>query len=463
LIFLSISPKLHQIYLALGVAMDKLTTTTPVPLKKFISDYIEAINQKYTKFLDRLKIFKPKFSSVTAKFARHKYQKYQAISSINADLKQTLASAVRHNLIQIAAVEKTWLNVAVNVIALAFSIVITIFTFSPWANADIFGLGYKPDYILLLLLYLVYGPVWILIYFLVIIFPIQQFIPQRKNQEISTSWIMWLVLWFIGLLIGCIYFINSVLPKIAISSLFWKVILYSVSTSMFSFLTLIIIIFPIILSIEFIKVNRIAYKHPIAFIVDKLISIIWQVETSSKEWNDLKFKRKILRQIDDIEICIQKHVLRKLRTGDLIADDWLKKTTKEIANAFREQKKKVMFPTEESKNTFLQTMANNLIVVVNGNWEHLEKCQTTETPSSSAIISRLWQVLSSLVIGALPILAIGILQKTGLALTGEIKDYAVIGSIIWLVLSILTIIDPNISEKISSLQNLSQILPGNKK
>jgi hypothetical protein len=141
----------------------------------------------------------------------------------------------------------------------------------------------------------------------------------------------------------------------------------------------------------------------------------------------------------------------------------MKKTTKEIANAFREQKKKVMFPTEESKNTFLQTMANNLIVVVNGNWEHLEKCQTTETPSSSAIISRLWQVLSSLVIGALPILAIGILQKTGLALTGEIKDYAVIGSIIWLVLSILTIIDPNISEKISSLQNLSQILPGNKK
>ncbi len=126
---------------------------------------------------------------------------------------------------------------------------------------------------------------------------------------------------------------------------------------------------------------------------------------------DLSTKRKALSQIEDAAKYIEYYIPRHLRSGDIATDDWFK----------------------DSK--------------------------LTRPSHTRLLLFFLLRFAKMSLIAVFPLLFLIIFQQTPFAVTGAIRDYAFIATLLWFGFTILISFDSSIGTKISFLKDLKSLLP----
>ncbi len=177
---------------------------------------------------------------------------------------------------------------------------------------------------------------------------------------------------------------------------------------------------------------------------------------------DLSTKRKALSQIEDAAKYIEYYIPRHLRSGDIATDDWFKDSMKCAAASLREKKKWILTPMEDTYDNLIIIMISTLVIIVNGNWHALERLEPeklTRPSHTRLLLFFLLRFAKMSLIAVFPLLFLIIFQQTPFAVTGAIRDYAFIATLLWFGFTILISFDSSIGTKISFLKDLKSLLP----
>lgn len=213
-----------------------------------------------------------------------------------------------------------------------------------------------------------------------------------------------------------------------------------------------------------ISLRLLRHYYPDSFIAHKLIKIIAELDDKSKSWISVEFRSQLIYEIEEISSCIEKDLSRALRSGDKVTDVWLKKTTICIASSFREKKKWILTPKVDTRDHLYNNLRDSLINFVIGNWDLLEQEEPMATSAKQIWIEQIRNLFRVLFVGGIPIILLWLIQNSVLALKTPFDNYAMIGTLLWAVFTMITTYDPLFSTKISALKDVMNLVPfiGNK-
>jgi hypothetical protein len=231
-------------------------------------------------------------------------------------------------------------------------------------------------------------------------------------------------------------------------------------------------------------------RYPVASLVDKLIWLLYNAERyqmqerlgfdvmpiSKKKGEEAKekpnsrmkkligYKQQQMLLLERAARCLERYVPRQLHCGDSVTDYWLKETFRLAAAALREKKTWVLTPKTDTYDYFTRSIASTLIHAVNNNWDALERVKAEELMRQQKLArSQLWHfrlvVLVRVAFAAiLPVMGFIILQLTPFAITGATRNYVIVGLFIWVGLSILALLDPDLEKKLGMANTIKTLL-----
>ncbi len=297
------------------------------------------------------RIFRPKYSSAIAATARKKMTTFNALKSIDDYTRAQLITYVRHCQVRLASMrnlEKIISNVVTYLAAISLAL---LFLLGPFGAAQ--RLSYDIHGWITAVLMVAYFATFLIAYYVLLIFPILQL----KNPKLQWAWIIFLM----SLLS---YGYRSILsPSANHQSFIFVILLANILSLAYAVIAVFFVCTPI-LTLAQIVIKRLKFSNlSDAVIVDGLIDMLSTVEKSPHSWTDLKFKKKLLSQLEEVAYAIQIYLPRQLRTSDPSNDKWCDDTFKQIAAVLRAQKKWILTPKQDTYEHFLESISNKLIYI----------------------------------------------------------------------------------------------------
>ena len=158
---------------------------------------------------------------------------------------------------------------------------------------------------------------------------------------------------------------------------------------------------------------------------------------------------------------ISVHLRRLQPTGDGRTDRWLVERANGIAAGVRELKPCLIARGNETEQELVQRVEHDLLATAAGHWLEL----TWVDPGPALARKRrkaAASVARGVAIAALPFIALLVVESTGVISLGSTEtNQFVLVSTLWAVVSLLTPLDPNLSEKLSvAKESVSMLRPG---
>jgi len=206
-------------------------------------------------------------------------------------------------------------------------------------------------------------------------------------------------------------------------------------------------------------------RYPLAILVCNLIDVLFSVEEdlAAKQHPtenrhslsiDLKAKQKQLSGLEIAARCVQWYLPQRLSGGDIDTNTWWKEITREAANALHVKKRWILTPKEDTHYWLSRSLASTLICILDGNWDGLEKMKSEDAVSLHLWPSRLWHALGLIVEAILPFAAFMIIQHF-ITLSTQVRDFAIVGLLIWALITFAGSLDPKFSDKIEAINELN--------
>lgn len=425
-------------------------------LKTF--DYIFFVNKarEYLKInpIDKLTSFFYRlttkgFLSKTLKYSRTAVKKFTGLKNINDEAKSSGLASVRHYEIQIASTQY-WEDIVTRIIFVPYLILSFFAVFIAPAgvylgNISFFVVLPKPDTDFSLdsiFLFSVIGLVLTTFLF----FGFDKIIP--KTFRIAVP--VFVVLAYISAI--------TVLYRLANLS---DIVILSVISALLGqvvFLIILILTFALLIlnKIVFIRLRKTYF--PDAVIVHGLVNILFEIDTSSLHWTDVFVRKKIIMEIEEVALCIQFDLYKRLKSGDSIADKWFERITHEIAAALRAKKYWLLTPKADTRLFFSENITNTLISIANGNWDMVEKIEPEKISTQQKWKERLGNTAKVLIVGGAPMGLLWLIQNSPLALSEPVSDYAIGSAILWILFTAITTFDPLFGTKIDALKETINLL-----
>lgn len=93
-----------------------------------------------------------------------------------------------------------------------------------------------------------------------------------------------------------------------------------------------------------------------------------------------------------------------------------------------------------------------------GQWGLLDRTEP-EPLARPQRIAHLASPARTLIVGALPFLAVMSIQQSPMAMEGSVVNYLKAGTILWGLVTILSLLDSNYAARIAAIKDLSSLLP----
>jgi len=184
-------------------------------------------------------------------------------------------------------------------------------------------------------------------------------------------------------------------------------------------------------------------------------------ENVHDDWVSLEYKQIQLKRLESAAKYIEYYFPRYLRSGDFATDALVKETARQLAAALRNKKMWIFTPKKDTNEFFIKSIAFTLICILKGNWDDLERIEPMKTALPElrhSILVFFLNLFKALFVAGLPIVGVIILQQTQLALSGVGRDYVVLGLFVWVLLTLIVVLDPNYSSKISAIRDIINLL-----
>ena len=131
-----------------------------------------------------------------------------------------------------------------------------------------------------------------------------------------------------------------------------------------------------------------------------------------------------------------------------------------MAAFFRALKTWILVPKSDTRLQFKAQIQHSLVCALNGEWDGLQRIEPEKISPFKAWKAKLNIIFRALIAGVIPPLVLLVIQRTPLAVKGMLADYLAFGVIIWMVLTLISVLDPSYSEKVSTLKNIASVLSG---
>jgi hypothetical protein len=173
------------------------------------------------------------------------------------------------------------------------------------------------------------------------------------------------------------------------------------------------------------------------------------------EDHEIPDRNRKLGLFEDLEYTaglIQNYLPRVLRTQDPAGDSGVAEQCRGMAAAFRELKLEVALNQSMSRSEIAGRIVPTIGPIFHGAWEEMPSIASQGLAASSRL-KRTARGLSQIVVAVVPLAALLALHKLG-TVNGSVFDHTLPIVVTWLIVSILTWIDPRAESSISSADSV---------
>jgi hypothetical protein len=178
------------------------------------------------------------------------------------------------------------------------------------------------------------------------------------------------------------------------------------------------------------------------------------------EWGDADFMSDLAMHIRYSARCLQVFGQRQ-RTGEAIQDNWQHRVCEERAAFLRALQRAALLPRGDTRQYLLAEFKRIFSLVLRHDWGNMPLIELPDVPRLSW-----WQegfhIVKTLVIGVLPLAALFTISDRLQNLPPTLSGTVWIGAVVWLVVSLLTLVDERFSEKFSITKELLHTVAGAK-
>jgi hypothetical protein len=198
--------------------------------------------------------------------------------------------------------------------------------------------------------------------------------------------------------------------------------------------------------------------YPDLAIVAELQMILIEIEEKIHSWADFGAKRRLMQHLEDVAFCLERGFPRRLRSGDPRTDLWLGQQAKEAATALRDLKRSIISPRADSRDRFITWISMHLKHALRGEWESFERI-APQPLSKPQQLARIFSALRRVAVGLLPLASLFAVEKFLGPISEPLSSYLRVGSILWLAVTYIDLLDPGFPYKLSALKDLASLLP----
>ncbi|HEV2582588.1 MAG TPA: hypothetical protein VGT44_17150, partial [Ktedonobacteraceae bacterium] len=202
----------------------------------------------------------------------------------------------------------------------------------------------------------------------------------------------------------------------------------------------------------FLILNMIPEKrYPMAVVVDSLLTILRDLPADVRATD----QRRQLYLLEKAARHLEHYLCKKVPSGDTATDMWTRENAHQIAAALRDKKKWIITPKPDTNSCLVLSIGTTFNHVITGNLDALERMQPEKFSHPRSWLTRIIKIIRTLFIAFLPPAALWAIQLTPLAgLIAPARTYLLFGVLAWAVVTILRELDPDFSQKISTIRDM---------
>jgi hypothetical protein len=200
-------------------------------------------------------------------------------------------------------------------------------------------------------------------------------------------------------------------------------------------------------------------SYPETVVVDGLLGALVRPQIFPAGWHRLDFRRQLALSLERSAVALQDDLPRGLATGDPQSDASLKERGVRMATAVRSRKAMLLRGGAAGRQVFAAAIARLLVLAVDGDWRRfpVEEAPPSERRTRVAVLLEIGLIA---VVALAPLVAVALLQQTGSALEGAIRQSATLGVVLWAVFYPILRLDPQLVAKLRAFRDITRSLGG---
>jgi hypothetical protein len=208
--------------------------------------------------------------------------------------------------------------------------------------------------------------------------------------------------------------------------------------------------------------NHMLRAHPDALVVDCLLGVTTALQETPPAKMTLSERNTLSWLLELAAQATETFLPRKLRGSGPVTTTVLAESAAEMAECFRQAGREILLPNSLGHQRLVTRLARMLCRAASGEWGRMPR-EAPQKLSREQQRSRLAGILGMFVRALLPLAVLLIVQQTNWSLDeGQLKDYAVFGTLAWAVLNVLVQFDPSLSTRLADFDKLKDVvsIPG---
>jgi hypothetical protein len=209
------------------------------------------------------------------------------------------------------------------------------------------------------------------------------------------------------------------------------------------------------------QINEQKSKNPL---YSALAEFLWTFHPigldRSDRWGDVHVMSDVAAHIRYAARCLQVFGQRQ-RTGEAIQDNWQRRVCEERAAFLRALQRAALLPRVDTRQYLLTEFKRMFSLVLRNDWGNMPLIELPDVPRLPW-----WQegfhVVKTLVVAVLPLAALFAASTRLQNLPATLSGTVWIGAVIWLAVSLLTLVDERFSEKFSVTKALLHTIASGK-
>jgi hypothetical protein len=243
----------------------------------------------------------------------------------------------------------------------------------------------------------------------------------------------------------------------------WKVVSHG-STELYilTFFTLgcaqIIVLYCLALLSSLVTDRRLLLGAPAYKMVDELTLAMSHLAGRRMEFTDVTNRREIIRHLERAATYLDQGLPRATAIPNPGGQSFLADRCHRSASAIRELEIQVALPGVDTLEELKRTIANIVEIVVQGRYDLLPT--TISADESINLVRRIASIARSFVVAIIPAVTLIILRFSGLKLTSQFNNWAIVVVTVWGAVTFISLLDPLYSNRIKTVQDFVSAFRG---
>jgi hypothetical protein len=403
------------------------------------------------------KLLRRRFARKVRAKAKEKQRNFLILSSLDAEAKQKLVGSVAHLHVQLAALD-TWNGfVRIAVLPLFLLTIYASILIGPWLlglSLPLYQDKFLHDWTDNISNI---GAAWLLGWF-VLMLPwfLRLFVSRRAAEYFQFSNLM--LAWMIGGTLVYAAIASGVIMRGGDTPSTYERAVGTAGVSIVAFTS---VTYAGAFSLAFFN-NVLSVRRkrlwPNAVVAELLLEVLQKTEKQKREWKSIEFKREIIRKLEEIADCIERHFPWRLRSGNPGTDFWQRQTAEQISAGVRNLMRWVYTPKEDTRQEFIKRVSSYLVLAISDDWDGFERVEPPTVSRPELLRSRLKTAVTAVFSALVPLAVLLIVKQLNL-IEGPVLTYLTVGAYIWTGLSLLSNVDPSYGSKFAAIKDISSLLP----